>query len=66
MLLILSMVLPGRRKALERIPDRRQKRIRRGLMDTKEKLDIEIFKVITGAIADSSNLEDMANSLTQL
>jgi transcriptional regulator with GAF, ATPase, and Fis domain len=35
-------------------------------MDTKEKLDIDIFKVVTGAIAESSNLEDMANSLTQL
>jgi hypothetical protein len=53
----------GRRKSLERTPDRSQKRIRRGFMDTKEKLDIDIFKVVTGAIVESSNLEDMANSL---
>jgi transcriptional regulator with GAF, ATPase, and Fis domain len=35
-------------------------------MDTKEKLDIDIFKVVTGAIAESSNLENMVNSLIQL
>lgn len=35
-------------------------------MGTKDKLDIELFKVVTAAIAESSNLEDMANSLTQL
>jgi len=35
-------------------------------MDTQEKLDIEIFKVVTKAISESTNLDIMANYLTQL
>jgi signal transduction protein with GAF and PtsI domain len=35
-------------------------------MSTEDKIDIEIFKVVTKAIAESDNLDIMANHLTQL
>lgn len=35
-------------------------------MSTEEKIDIELFKVVFRAIAQSDNLEIMANHLTQL
>ncbi len=35
-------------------------------MSVEEKIDIEIFKVVFRAIAESDNLEIMANHLTQL
>jgi GAF domain-containing protein len=35
-------------------------------MSSEEKIDIDIFKVVTRAIAESDNLEIMANHLTQL
>ncbi|MCK5420271.1 MAG: GAF domain-containing protein, partial [Desulfobacterales bacterium] len=39
---------------------------RRDFMSVEEKIDIDIFKVVFRAIAESDNLEIMANHLTQL
>ena len=35
-------------------------------MNTENKIDMEIFKVIQGAMQESADLEDMGNSLVQL
>jgi len=40
--------------------------MRRDSMAVEDKIDIDVYKVVTRAIGESDNLEDIANQLTQL